>query len=302
MKQYLEMIEHVINYGEERTDRTGTGTIGVFGYQARFDLRKGFPLLTTKKMPLRIIFEELKWFLTGDTNIKTLLDKNVNIWNADAYRWHKTQNPQSTMSEERFLQVLRDSEEDYLGLGELGPIYGKQWRSWEALHGEWDIAVIDQIANVVNSIKNDPFGRRHIVSAWNVGEIDKMALPPCHVIFQFYVSTNGELSCQLYQRSADLFLGVPFNIASYALLVHMVASVTGLKVGEFIHTFGDLHIYKNHIDQVLLQMKREPKELPQLAVRRNFERQNLEDFVWEDFSLIGYDPHSLIKGKVSVGK
>lgn len=294
MKQYQDMLYHILKNGEERKDRTGTGTVGVFGYQNRYDLSEGFPLMTTKKTPLRIIFEELKWFLNGDTDIKYLLDKNVDIWNPDAYRDYCSKmedySDAMIMTFEQFVDHSKEHGYD------LGFIYGKQWRSWTVADG---LSVIDQIANVIESIKNDPYGRRHIVSAWNVGELDGMALPPCHLLFQFYVSGNGKLSCQLYQRSADTFLGVPFNIASYALLVHEIAHLTNLKVGEFIHTFGDAHIYLNHIEQVKEQLFREPKALPKLEIIRDVK--SIDDFTWEDFSLTGYDPHPAIKGNVSVG-
>lgn len=295
MKQYQDMLYHILKNGEVRKDRTGTGTLGVFGYQNRHDLSKGFPLMTTKKTSLRIIFEELKWFLNGDTNIKYLLDKNVNIWNADAYRDYLSKEKGNHMSYVEFVDTSKEDGYD------LGSIYAKQWRSWELTEEKQEHfkTTIDQIANVIDSIKNDPYGRRHIVSAWNVGELDEMALPPCHLLFQFYVSSDKRLSCQLYQRSADVFLGVPFNIASYSLLIHMIAHVTGLKVGEFIHTFGDAHIYSNHIEQVKEQLLREPKELPQLEITKNIN--NIDDFVWEDFKLTGYDPHPAIKGQVSVG-
>jgi thymidylate synthase len=308
--QYKEMLAHILAHGEERQDRTGTGTIGVFGYQNRYDLSKGFPLLTTKKMPLRIIFEELMWFLRGDTNIDSLLAKCVNIWNADAYRWYLAKNggiTSPTVLNQIDWEFRMKSEPDFAKRhGDLGPIYGHQWRSWNGGIGyknsEDDFPqqiTIDQIANVIESIKNDPFGRRHIVSAWNVADIPKMALPPCHVMFQFYVSTDGKLSCQLYQRSADVFLGVPFNIASYALLTHMIAHLTGLEVGEFIHTFGDCHVYLNHIEQVQEQLRRKPKPLPTLKINRKIE--SIDDFKWEDFSLIEYNPYPTIKGSVSVG-
>lgn len=316
MKQYQDMLYHILKNGEERKDRTGTGTVGVFGYQNRYDLSEGFPLMTTKKTSLRIIFEELKWFLNGDTDIKYLLDKNVGIWNADAYRDYLSKmkdynyTDAMIMTYEQFVESSKDHGYD------LGSIYGKQWRSWEKFNkvgaenisGETDYysdadygytKTIDQIANVIDSIKNDPYGRRHIVSAWNIGELDEMALPPCHLLFQFYVSNDGKLSCQLYQRSADIFLGVPFNIASYSMLIHMIAHVTGLQVGEFVHTFGDAHIYLNHIEQVKEQLFREPKGLPKLEIIR--EVKSIDDFVWEDFKLTGYDPHPAIKGKVSVG-
>ncbi|PLT34951.1 thymidylate synthase [Bacillus sp. V5-8f] len=264
MKQYLELCKHVLENGTKKEDRTGTGTISTFGYQMRFDLEKGFPLLTTKKLALKAIIHELLWFLKGDTNVAYLQDNGVRIWNewADAN-------------------------------GELGPVYGRQWRSWGAADGRQ----IDQISQVIEQIKTNPYSRRLIVSAWNVGELEEMALPPCHAFFQFYVS-DGKLSCQLYQRSADVFLGVPFNIASYALLTMMIAQVTGLKPGEFVHTFGDVHIYANHVEQVELQLTREPKKLPQMKI--NPEVKNIFDFTFEDFSLENYDAHPHIKGVVSV--
>ena len=265
MKEYLDLLKLVLENGKERSDRTGVGTIGVFGAQARFNLRDSFPLLTTKKLHTRSIIHELLWFLKGDTNVKYLHDNKVSIWD----EW---------------------ADKD----GNLGRIYGAQWTDWRAPDGR----SINQIKQVENSLKKDPFGRRHIVCAWNPGELDKMALPPCHAMFQFYVSADGELSCQLYQRSADLFLGVPFNIASYAMLTMMMAQVCGYKAGEFIHTFGDLHIYKNHLDQVRLQLSREPRPLPKLVL--NPERKRLEDFVFEDFSIQGYDPHPAIKAPIAV--
>ncbi len=264
MKQYLEVLDHVLKKGSFKEDRTGTGTYSVFGYQMRFDLNEGFPLVTTKKVHLKSIIYELLWFLNGDTNIKYLTDNGVNIWN----EW-------ADMN------------------GELGPIYGHQWRSWKSSNGE----VIDQIVHVVESIKNNPDSRRHIVSAWNVGEINNMALPPCHILFQFYV-VNGKLSCQLYQRSADLFLGVPFNIASYALLTMMMAQVCDLKVGEFIHTLGDAHIYKNHLEQVKLQLSRDVKPLPKMKINPHVK--NIFSFKYNDFTLEGYNPHPSIKGEVAV--
>lgn len=264
MKQYLELLDHVMTNGVSKVDRTGTGTISVFGYQMRFDLSKGFPVLTTKKLHIKSIVHELLWFISGDTNIKYLKDNGVSIWDAWA-----------------------DAD------GNLGPVYGKQWRSWSAPDGE----VIDQLTNVVKDIKENPHSRRHIVSAWNVGEIDKMALPPCHLLFQFYVA-EGKLSCQLYQRSCDIFLGVPFNIASYALLTMMVAQVTGLEPGDFVHTLGDAHIYRNHLEQVKLQLTREPYPLPRMAI--NKEVTDILKFRYEDFSLTDYVSHPHIKGKVSV--
>jgi thymidylate synthase len=264
MKQYLDLLDHVLKNGEERKDRTGTGTIGVFGYQMRFNLEEGFPLLTTKKLHVRSIIHELLWFLKGDTNIKYLKKNKVSIWDewADEY-------------------------------GELGPIYGYQWRSWPGTDGKH----YDQISQLIQGIRTKPYSRRHIINAWNVADIDKMALPPCHVLFQFYVS-NGKLSCQLYQRSADLFLGVPFNIASYSLLLMMVAQATDLQPFEFIHTFGDAHIYLNHIEQVKLQLTREPGYLPNMTI--NPKVKNIFQFKYEDFKLENYDPHPHIKGEISV--
>jgi thymidylate synthase len=264
MKQYLELLDHVMRNGYRKTDRTGTGTISVFGYQMRFGLEEGFPLLTTKKLHLRSIIHELLWFLQGSTNLKYLHDNKVTIWD----EWAGEN-------------------------GELGPIYGYQWRSWPKPGG----GSVDQISNVVNSIKNNPDSRRHIVSAWNVGDLDKMALPPCHLLFQFYVA-GGRLSCQMYQRSCDIFLGVPFNIASYALLTLMMAQVTGLKPGEFVHTLGDAHIYLNHIEQVKLQMTREPYPSPQMKI--NPEVKNILDFRFEDFELVNYQSHPHIKGDIAV--
>jgi len=264
MQQYLDLMKHVMEKGVFKEDRTGTGTKSVFGYQMRFDLEKGFPLVTTKKLHLRSILHELLWFLKGDTNIKYLKEKGVSIWD----EW---------------------ADED----GELGPVYGYQWRSWPAQGGRH----IDQISQVIEQIKSNPDSRRIIVSAWNVGEIENMALPPCHAFFQFYVA-EGKLSCQLYQRSADIFLGVPFNIASYALLTMMVAQVTGLKAGEFIHTFGDAHLYSNHMEQVELQLSRKPHPLPTMKI--NPEVNDIFGFEYEDFELANYqcDPH--IKAPVAV--
>lgn len=264
MKQYLDLLDHVMKNGVKKTDRTGTGTVSVFGYQMRFDLEKGFPALTTKKLHLKSIIHELLWFLKGDTNVKYLQEKGVRIWNA----W---------------------ADEN----GDLGPIYGHQWRSWPTSGG----SKIDQISQVIESIKSDPYSRRHMVSAWNVGELNKMALPPCHILFQFYVA-DGKLSCQLYQRSADIFLGVPFNIASYSLLLMMVAQVTELNPGEFVHTFGDAHIYLNHIEQVKEQLSRKPYELPVMRINRN--KKNIFDFEYEDFELLNYKAHPHIKGEIAV--
>jgi len=264
VKQYLDLLRHILDHGHEKKDRTGTGTVSVFGYQMRFDLSEGFPLLTTKKVHMKSVTYELLWMLRGDTNIRFLKDNGVTIWDewADAN-------------------------------GDLGPVYGKQWRSWEAADGRR----IDQITQAVEAIKENPDSRRIIVSAWNAGDLDQMVLMPCHAFFQFYVA-GGRLSCQLYQRSADVFLGVPFNIASYSLLTMMVAQVTGLKPGEFIHTFGDVHIYSNHREQVNLQLSREPRALPRMKL--NPEVSNLFEFKYEDFSLEGYDPHPVIKAPVAV--
>jgi thymidylate synthase len=264
MRQYLDLMERILSHGVEKRDRTGTGTRSVFGHQMRFDLADGFPLVTTKKVHLKSIVHELLWFLAGDTNVKYLQQHGVRIWDEWA-----DQN------------------------GDLGPVYGQQWRSWPAPDG----AAIDQIANVVAMIARNPDSRRLIVSAWNPAEVDKMALPPCHCLFQFYVA-EGRLSCQLYQRSADIFLGVPFNIASYALLTMMMAQVTGLKAGEFIHTFGDAHLYLNHLEQAELQLSRSPRALP--VMRLNGDVKDLFAFRYEDFVLHGYDPHPAIKAQVAV--
>ena len=264
MKEYLSLLGHIMESGVLKSDRTGTGTKSVFGYQMRFDLQKGFPLLTTKKVHLKSIIYELLWFIKGDTNIKYLNDHGVTIWN----EW---------------------ADED----GNLGPVYGSQWRSWKGADGK----VTDQLSSLIEGIKRNPDSRRHIISAWNPAEVDKMALPPCHAMFQFYVA-NGRLSCQLYQRSADVFLGVPFNIASYALLTMMVAQVCGLNPGEFIHTFGDAHIYTNHFDQVNLQLSRDTRQLPVMKLNPAIE--SIFDFKFEDFILEGYDPHPGIKAPIAV--
>jgi len=264
MKQYLEMMQHVLDKGVKKEDRTGTGTISVFGYQARYDLAEGFPVVTTKKLHLKSIIHELLWFLQGDTNVAYLQEKGVRIWN----EW---------------------ADEN----GELGPVYGSQWRAWKGDQGK----VVDQISQAVETIKKNPDSRRIIVSAWNVAEIEKMALPPCHTFFQFYVA-GGRLSCQLYQRSADVFLGVPFNIASYALLTMMMAQVTGLEPGEFIHTTGDTHLYLNHLEQAKLQLSREPYPLPKMVI--NPDVKDIFSFKYEDFTLVDYQFHPHIKGKVSV--
>jgi thymidylate synthase len=264
MQQYLDLLSHVMKNGVEKSDRTGTGARSVFGYQMRFDLNDGFPVLTTKKLHLRSIIYELLWFLQGNTNTRYLNDNGVKIWNDWA-------NPD----------------------GELGKIYGYQWRSWTSVNGKQ----IDQISRVIESIKKKPDSRRHIVSAWNVGDLEEMNLPPCHVMFQFYVA-NGKLSCQLYQRSADIFLGVPFNIASYALLLMMIAQVTNLEPGEFVHTLGDAHIYLNHVEQVKTQLERSPRKLPKMIL--NQEVKDIFGFNFEDFKLMDYDPHPHIKGVIAV--
>ena len=264
MKQYLDLMRHVREHGVRKGDRTGTGTLSVFGHQMRFDLREGFPVVTTKSIHMRSVIHELLWFLMGSTNIAWLRDNGVSIWDewADAS-------------------------------GELGPVYGAQWRSWPTAGGE----SIDQIARVVGSIRRDPDSRRHVVSAWNVGELDRMALPPCHLLFQFYVA-EGRLSCQLYQRSADVFLGVPFNIASYALLTMMVARVTDLEPGEFVHTLGDAHLYLNHLDQADTQLKREPYLLPRMEL--NPDVGSIFDFTYDDFTLVGYEHHPAIRAPIAV--
>ncbi len=264
MKQYLDLLDHVLKNGVEKSDRTGTGTISVFGYQMRFNLEEGFPVMTTKKLHLRSIIHELLWFIKGSTNTRYLTENKVTIWD----EWAAPN-------------------------GDLGPVYGYQWRSWPDYHG----GHIDQLAEVIQSIKTNPDSRRHIVNAWNVGQLKEMALPPCHMFFQFYVA-DGKLSCHMYQRSADIFLGVPFNIASYALFTMMMAQVCDLQPGDFVHSFGDAHIYLNHLDQVKLQLSREPYPLPQMRI--NPERKNIDDFVFEDFELMNYQSHPHIKGEISV--
>ena len=264
MQQYLSLLQHILDNGTEKSDRTGTGTISTFGYQMRFDLSKGFPLVTTKKVHLKSIIYELLWFIKGDTNVKYLQDHGVKIWD----EW---------------------ARED----GSLGPVYGKQWRSWQGADGK----IYDQLQDVIHQLKTNPDSRRIIISAWNVADLKDMALMPCHNMFQFYVA-NGKLSCQLYQRSADVFLGVPFNIASYALFTMMLAQVCGLEVGDFVHTFGDVHIYSNHLEQVNLQLSRTSFDLPTMKI--NPDKKNIEDFVFEDFTLENYQCHPGIKGEVAV--
>lgn len=311
---YLDLLQHILDTGVEKGDRTGTGTISIFGYQMRFDLSKGFPLLTTKRVPFKLIASELLWFIQGDTNIRYLLEHNNHIWDEWAFKkWVESSEydgPDMTnfglraAKDPEFAKVLDEqmklfndkilSDDEFAKkYGDLGPVYGKQWRSWPAENGE----TIDQLKKVIEQIKRNPNSRRLIVSAWNPAEVDEMALPPCHTFFQFYVA-EGKLSCQLYQRSADVFLGVPFNIASYALLTHLIAHECGLEVGEFIHSFGDTHIYLNHLEQVKEQLSREPRALPTLNI--NPEKTSIFDIELEDLSIEGYDPHPTIKAPVAV--
>ncbi|MFD1018423.1 thymidylate synthase [Thalassobacillus hwangdonensis] len=314
-QSYLELCSHVLENGNKKEDRTGTGTYSVFGHQLRFDLSEGFPLLTTKRVPFRLIASELLWFLKGDTNIRYLLKHNNNIWNEWAFKaWVESEvydGPDMTdfgnrsQKDEAFKELYLEQMERFKSLileddafserfGNLGSVYGSQWRAWKTSQGD----TIDQIKQVIESIKHNPDSRRHIVTAWNPEDVpSNMALPPCHTMFQFYVA-DGKLSCQLYQRSGDIFLGVPFNIASYALLTHMIAHECGLEPGEFIHTLGDAHIYTNHIEQVNTQLSREPRSLPRL--RLNEEKASIFDFELEDFTLEGYDPHPSIKAPVAV--
>lgn len=296
MKQYLDLLRRITREGVVRGDRTGTGTKSVFGHQMRFDLEEGFPLLTTKKVFLKGIIHELLWFLRGDTNIKYLVDNGVHIWDNDAYRFYTercaTQGVTPIAREEFLAAAGEESPLAGYRYGDLNHVYGYQWRAWPAGEGR----VIDQIADAVELIRHNPESRRIIVSAWNVADVGEMALPPCHVLFQFYVA-EGRLSCMLYQRSCDTFLGVPFNIASYALLTMMMAQVCGLKAGEFIHTLGDTHLYLNHLEQVEEQLRRTPRPLPHMKL--NPARKSIFDFVYEDFSLEGYDPYPAIKAPMS---
>lgn len=292
MKQYLDMCRYILEHGEDRPDRTGTGTRSVFGYQIRYDLREGFPLLTTKKMYLRPIAEELLWFIKGDTNIKYLVDRNVKIWNEWPYEDFKKSEDFNGETLEEFVEKIKNDDDFAKKHGNLGPVYGAQWRNFNN-------EGTDQLMKLIDSLKNNPFSRRHIISAWNPSQVDEMALPPCHTLMQFYVSSDKKyLSCQLYQRSADTFLGVPFNIASYALLTCMLAQVCGYEPKEFIHTIGDVHIYKNHFDVVKTQIEREPLPLPRLVLNKDID--NLFDFKIEDIKLEGYQSHGPLKGKVSV--
>ncbi|MFF3100100.1 thymidylate synthase [Viridibacillus arvi] len=314
MLQYLQLCQHILDEGNDKGDRTGTGTRSVFGYQMRFDLQKGFPLLTTKRTAFRLIATELLWFLKGDTNVRTLIAQNNHIWDEWAFeKWVKSDQYEGPDMTNFGLRVNKDPEfkiqyEEQMAIfqnkvlnddefaqeyGDLGPVYGKQWRSWPADNGE----TIDQVKNVIESIKNNPNSRRHIVSAWNPAEVDDMALPPCHTLFQFYVA-DGKLSCQLYQRSADVFLGVPFNIASYALLTHLIAKECGLEVGDFVHTLGDAHLYSNHFDQVNEQLSRSPRELPQLIIKT--EKESVFEYEIEDLAIDGYDPYPRIKAPIAV--
>ena len=290
MKQYLDLCRYILENGETRMDRTQTGTKSCFGYQMRMDLREGFPLLTTKKVFFRGIAEELLWFISGNTNIQPLVQKNVRIWNEWPYEKYKKSDDYQNETMEEFIEKIKNDDEFALKYGDLGPVYGKQWR---------DFFGVDQLKELIEGLKENPFSRRHIISAWNPAQLNEMALPPCHAFMQFYVSSDQKyLSCQLYQRSADVFLGVPFNIASYALLTHLIASVCGYEAKEFIHTFGDVHIYKDHLEQIELQLTRTPRKLPQIKI--NPAITNIDDFTYEDLEIIGYDPYPAIKGKVSV--
>jgi len=314
MEQYLTLCKHIQETGVMKGDRTGTGTKSVFGYQMRFDLSKGFPLLTTKKTAFRLVVSELLWFLKGDTNVKTLIENNNHIWDEWAFeKWVKSENYQGPDMTNFGVRAAKDSafkaivdeqmeifcsniladEQFATDFGDLGPVYGRQWRSWPAKDG----ATIDQLQNLIEQIKVNPNSRRHIITAWNPAEVDEMALPPCHTFMQFYVA-EGKLSCQLYQRSADVFLGVPFNIASYALLTHLIAKECHLEVGEFVHTLGDAHLYINHMDQVETQLKRTPRELPTLIL--SAEKESIFDYELEDIPIEGYDPHPRIKAPIAV--
>ncbi|MBM7700089.1 thymidylate synthase [Kurthia huakuii] len=314
MKQYLDLCRHILAEGYDKGDRTGTGTYSVFGYQMRFNLQEGFPLLTTKKTAFRLIATELLWFLKGDTNVRTLIAQNNHIWDEWAFeKWIASEaynGPDMTdfghrsLTDEHFKQAydeqmmlfqqrILDDDDFAQTYGDLGPVYGKQWRSWPDASG----GTIDQLHNVIESIKKNPNSRRHIVSAWNPAEVDDMALPPCHTLFQFYVA-DGKLSCQLYQRSADVFLGVPFNIASYALLTHLIAKECNLDVGDFVHTLGDAHLYKNHLNQVHEQLTREPRTLPKLRITTD--KQSIFDYEMDDLIIDGYNPYPRIKAPISV--
>ncbi len=288
MKEYLDLCKSVLENGIKKEDRTGTGTISYFGRQMRFNLNEGFPLLTTKRVHLKSIIHELLWFISGDTNIKYLVDNDVRIWNDWPFAAYQKSEEYQGETIEEFAAKVKESDEFAAKWGKLGPVYGKQWRNFSG---------VDQLEDLINQIKTNPTSRRLIISAWNPGEIHEMALPPCHCFMQFYVN-DGKLSCQLYQRSADIFLGVPFNIASYSLFTMMIAQVTGLGLGDFVHTIGDAHIYLNHLEQIDKQLKREPRALPKMIINPNVK--SIYDFKFEDFELVDYNPHKGIKGKVAV--
>ena len=294
MKQYLDLCKSILENGTSKSDRTGTGTISRFGYQMRFDLNEGFPLLTTKKVYLRAIIHELLWFVNGDTNIKYLVDNDVRIWNEWPYKAYTKSKDYQGESIEEFVEKIKTDSDFAEKHGDLGPVYGRQWRGFGF---DDNSGFVDQLANVIEQIKTNPDSRRLIVCSWNPLLIDQMALPPCHTLFQFYVN-DGKLSCMLYQRSADVFLGVPFNIASYALLTMMVAKICNLELGDFVHTLGDAHIYTNHLEQINKQLKRVPRSLPKMIIKGN--QKNIEDFKFEDFELVDYNPHSGLKGTVAV--
>lgn len=290
MKQYLDLCKHVMDNGIEKSDRTGTGTISTFGYQMRFDLNEGFPIVTTKKVHLKSVIHELLWFIDGDTNIKYLVDNGVSIWNDWPFKKFKDSDEYNGETMKEFAQKVKESAEFAKKYGDLGPVYGKQWRDFNG-------SGVDQVKQLVEGLKNNPDSRRHILSAWNPAQIDEMALPPCHSFIQFYVVDN-KLSCQLYQRSADIFLGVPFNITSYALFTMMLAQVCDMELGDFVHTIGDAHIYSNHVEQVTLQLSRTPYKLPTMKINPSIK--SIFDFKYDDFELVGYESHEMIKGKVAV--
>ncbi|MFA6722715.1 MAG: thymidylate synthase [Bacilli bacterium] len=292
MKQYLDFLRHILENGQEKSDRTGTGTISVFGYQFRHNLKEGFPLLTTKKVHLKSIIHELLWFIKGETNIKYLVDNGVRIWNEWPYEKYRASAEYRGETLDEFANKIKEDDDFARRWGDLGPVYGRQWRAFAGRE-----RTVDQLARVIGEIKTRPDSRRLIVSSWHAAYVDEMALPPCHLLYQFYVRDNT-LSCQLYQRSADAFLGVPFNIASYSLLTMMVAHVAGLEPGDFVHTFGDAHIYNDHREQVALQLAREPRPLPKMEIERKVE--SIDDFRYEDFRRIDYNPHPAIRAKVSV--
>lgn len=289
MKEYLDLCQRVLKEGQEKSDRTGTGTISLFGHQMRFDLQEGFPMMTTKRLYYRAIVHELLWFISGSTNISYLVRNNVRIWNEWAYERYQKSDEYKQETMEEYLEKIKSDDAFAKKHGELGPVYGRQWRNFNG---------VDQLQNVINLIKHNPDSRRIILSAWNPAEIEDMALPPCHLLMQFYVSSDKKLSCQLYQRSADVFLGVPFNIASYSLLLHIIADICGLDVGEFVHTLGDTHIYKNHIDQVKTQLAREPYPLCKLKILNHHD--SIDDYQYEDFVFENYQYHPTIKAEISV--